>query len=373
LATELVELGIVDRIFDLFFTANSPEIVGHCATIIAEMSYWITLPVSEECGVRLVERCSECFDLEIESLNESLFHIAGHFCADYPPLGNHVLARGFLTDCFKALIITVNEIEAVVRNISWLAWIVAKTPFEAEYLPEIVEFVVLLLKYRFIDSRVYGLKILQELLRREPPIDLPPSILKRFLQFSADEPRVVREMMLTVKEIKNDEVFESLLTDDFLNNLSLQLYYHMDEVGAEVLKFMRFILPITRPIIDDLIIVFTYRALGSGTYRVIHQALKFLNALCDGHPTFALDLAAAGVCALVMPVLTNHSDETPAVRAFALLLAVASACELEGIDIASVPGRDDAAIALGQIPLEALPDDETRVQVSRLREYFGDA
>jgi hypothetical protein len=105
-----------------------------------------------------------------------------------------------------------------------------------------------------------------------------------------------------------------------------------------------------------------------------HHGLKLLDALCRSRPDFALDLAAAAICAFVTPVLLQNPERRPDVMAFDLLMAVGCTCELGGIDLRTIPGFGDAA-ALARIELNGLPDDAARVKITEFqaRLYDDDA
>jgi hypothetical protein len=370
LASEVQSLGVIDRFFDLFLGCDFPFVTLNCAMILVELSYWFTLPISEDVGAGLAVRCSECFCQKNELLNESVMRIVGNFCLDYPWLANVMIEHDVLDNVLGAVVIDVRDIGSVVGDIGRTIWSIARNPFDPQYIAHVMNFVMVLLEYRFVDARVYGLRVLRELMGRNEGMEFPDGLRDAIISLSADKTRVVREMLVTVRAITDDEFLESLLTEDFLNNLALQVYYHPDDTGADIVKFMRFVLPITRPLIDDLIILFTFSALRSPSYRMIHHGLKLLVALCDGRPDFALDLAAAGICALLMPVLLQDADHTPARMAFDLLLVVGRTCEMQGIDLRTVPGFDDVATALTMIELQALPDDAARVKVTELQRYF---
>jgi hypothetical protein len=297
-----------------------PEVVKHCATILVELSYWTKLDVSEELGDRLAERCVYYFSWGPEKLNGSVVTLIANLCVDYEPFSNLIISKDVFIEIIQCFLSDVKELSQFVTEMAAMSYAIVLNPIDEEYTGQILSFIQMLLTYRYVSSRVYGLMMIQTLLQHGIELTFAPEIVEIFVGFSGGEPRVLTELMRTLRVVKDEELLESILSRDFLNNLAIQIHKNPDDTGAEIIKFLRSVVHITHPDINDLTIVLTITAFHDAAFRFLHQGVKFFRDLCREDKEFTLALGGSGICAWAMPVLIDHAEEKVASYVFDIFL-----------------------------------------------------
>jgi hypothetical protein len=72
-----------------------------------------------------------------------------------------------------------------------------------------------------------------------------------------------------------------------------------------------------------------------------------------------------------MPVLIEHPEEKVVSYVFDIFLWLARACDVSGIDLATVPRYEDASAQLEAIDLDSVIDDEARAKLVEVRTHYS--
>jgi hypothetical protein len=368
---ELVEeLQIRDRVIELFMEAEEPPIIEHCAVILDELMFASKWPIDESFGIPLAERIVHYFSYGIQSFNETLLTLIGNLCTEYPGMTKLLLNNDVFGEMYHFFMIEISDVEGFTELMGWTGWRIVSNPFDQPHFDQIATFTRELFMYKMECGYFWALKILQRLYDMDVDMDLPDRLIKIFIFLSASCPGILGELLKTLSKMKNDEFFEAILTNDFLNNLAIQIYRHPTKAAKPVFKFLRFILPVTRPVIGDIIIPIAFSAITHGSFETTHWGLKYLLACCQDNPTFTLDMAAAGGIAVLLKVVEDHQAAKTTDYALDILLAFGRCCQVGGFDLRQMPNYSDMTAILAAADEEIEADSPFRVKLDELLGFY---
>ena len=368
----LMEMNVIQRFIELFMTHDTPLVCEACVSVLAELQYWKALPMNDDLASAIVARCIEFFDWGDQELNFSVLVFIQNLCADYPRFSNMFLDQALFVEYYHFFMIEMKRPQKFLEQLGVTSLAVVRNPFNPDNVGQVVCLVNQWLRYPYNVSIRYALKIVQVLTVRGFQFPFQEDDFQLFEGYSASRDKMLLvDTLKTLTCLKNDEFVERCLTDCFLDNLAIQIFQgRKDDVVVFIFKFMRYILPFTRPISSDLIVVVTCVSITKGRYDCVYYGLKFFRACCYGNDRFTLDLCNIGVCSLAAPSLTSLGQSKVGSVAADLLVLVGAACQKHSVDITAAFGYDHVIEALGDIDAASLTRDEA-AKLHDIEVYFN--
>ena len=368
----LMEMNVIQRFIELFMTHDTPLVCEACVSVLAELQYWKALPMNDDLASAIVARCIEFFDWGDQELNFSVLVFIQNLCADYPRFSNMFLDQALFVEYYHFFMIDMKRPEKFLDQLGVTSLAVVRNPFNPENVGQVVCLVNQWLKYPYNVSIRYALKIVQLLSVRGFQFPFKEDDFQLFEGYSASRDKnLLVDTLKTLTCLKNDEFVERCLTDCFLDNLAIQIYQgRKDDIVVYIFKFMKYILPFTRPIGSDLIVVVTCVSISKGRYSCMYYGLKFFRDCCYGNDKFTVDLCNIGVCSLAAPSLSSLGQSKIGSVAADLLVLIGAAFQKHGLDITAAFGYDQVIEAVGDIEAETLTRDDA-AKLHDIEVYFN--
>lgn len=356
----IMSLNILDQIFLLFGTNDTPLICEICVSILAELQYWRPISMNDDLAAKICDRCIELFSWGDPELDKSVLIFIQNLCSDYPRFSNLFLERGLFIEYYNFFLIDMKHRKSFLEQLGATTMAVLRNPFDEVHFSQVVPLLRQWMKYPYNVSIRQALDIIQMLCAKGISFPFQHDDVSLFEVWSASKDReIVVAAMKTLTCLKDDEFVERCLTETFLDNLAIQVFNgRKDDIVGYIYKFMMYIFPFTRPISSDLIVIVTCVSISRGRFCCKYYGLKFFRACCTGNDRFALEMCDIGICSLAAKPLTMLGESKIGSIAADVLMLVGAACERHGVDIANSFGYELVLDALAEVDRSNLTSDD---------------
>ena len=379
LALNVLNLNVLDQLFTLFVSLKTPEITGEALSLLSTLTYWVDITVDESKLGLIADTCVGLFRCGKPDLFEGLITFIGNFCFVNDGFSHEFMERSGLLDSDEMLLtIGLNDINYIMELISWMGLRIVSHPFDLKELYQVYIFVEKTFANRSAKCIVYSFKIIQVLLNNHVDFKFSDSLINYFILSTTSTSNVINELMNTLLCFPNQDLYPKIITEDFINNLSLQILRiqgkdtqrnnKSDLIGKYTFHFLNEIFPYYIPKIDNLILVAAIVCISDGSFDERMEALKYIYKLCKNDQEFTIEISAAGLLIPIACIIDSEISESSMI-CLNILLMLGKICEKKAIDLTQCQGYELIAKVLDK--LLGIPEsDDMNEKIYELLNYY---
>lgn len=368
LVEEIIHIGIIPRIIELFMNSEYPLVIDQCLQTLVIISYESKLPLNDDFFKDFAEKCIFYFTYGDQLINEHLLRLLGNLCLDYPFFGDMLIDLGVFLETAHFNMIDIEDDKSFNDLLGWFATNTIIYDISEENSLKALDFARMLIDYPYNDTKYYGIKMIHILIKRKLNFVLTDEDFQRIDALSAGPGKIVNELIATIQDVESIDIVKRLLSSELMINLSVQIMHRGDEVAESVLQFFYNISDLYFPKIDDPIIISAIEQIAVGSFKSRIAALHYIKRICPKDQELTIGISLNGVLLAISRVLDGDAIELVG-PGLEILILIGLTFERSSIDLSKVNGYDRIADHIKRLQEIEMPS-EIQKNLQLLENYY---